>query len=270
MPPVNATWYHTFIASQKRFSMPILLRSRPQIAKMREAGQLVAQAFEVLRPHVRPGVTTRELDRIAEEFIRRRGAVPAYKGYRGFPATICVAPNDVICHGFPSNTPLKEGDIVGIDIGARLDGWHGDACITLPVGTISPEAQRLLAVTEECMWRGIRAAQSGGRLGDIGAAIQGYVEDQGYSIVREYSGHGVGQRLHEDPSVPHFGRAGSGQRLRPGFIFTIEPMVNMGDYATVLDQTDGWTVRTADGSLSAQFEHSLVITDNGPEILTLP
>lgn len=250
--------------------MPMLLRSRPQIAKMRAAGRLVAEAFEVLRPHVRPGVTTRALDQIAEEFIRSRGAVPAYKGYRGFPATICVAPNDVICHGIPSSAVLKEGDIVGIDIGARLDGWHGDACITLPVGEISPEARRLLAVAEESMWRGIQAARSGGRLGDIGAAIQSYVEDQGFSVVREYSGHGVGQRLHEDPSVPHFGRPGTLQRLQPGFIFTIEPMVNVGGYETVLDKSDGWTVRTADGSLSAQFEHSLVITDNGPEILTLP
>ena len=248
--------------------MAVILRSRPQIAAMREAGQLVAQTFEILRQHVCPGVTTRELDRLAEEFIRSHGGTPAYKGYRGFPATICVAPNNVICHGFPDSKPLREGDIVGLDIGVLLNGWYGDSCITVPVGTISPAAQRLLDVAEESMWRGIRAAQVGNRLGDIGDAIQRYVESNGYSIVREWSGHGVGQRLHEEPSVPHYGRAGTGMRLRPGFIFTIEPMVNAGGYETVLDESDGWTVRTADGSLSAQFEHTVVITDDGPQILT--
>jgi methionyl aminopeptidase len=250
--------------------MAILLRSRRQIAKMREAGRLVAQTFEHLRPHVRPGVTMRELDRIAEQFIRKHGATPAYKGYRGFPATICVAPNNVICHGIPDNTPLHEGDIVGVDIGAKLDGWFGDSCVTYPVGAIGPEAARLLQVAEESMWRGIRAARANGRLGDVGAAIQSYAEANSYSVVREWSGHGVGERLHEEPSVPHYGKAGSGMRLRPGFIFTIEPMINAGGYETVLDKRDGWTVRTADGSLSAQFEHTVVITEeDGPEILTL-
>jgi methionyl aminopeptidase len=250
--------------------MPVLLRSRHQIEQMREAGRLVAQTFEILREHIRPGVTTKELDRIAEKYIRSHGAVPAYKGYRGFPATICVAPNNVICHGFPSNTPLREGDIVGIDIGARLNGWFGDSCVTYAVGEIAPEARRLLEVTEEAMWRGIRAAQAGNRLGDIGAAIQTYVESHGCSVVREWAGHGVGERLHEEPSVPHHGRAGTGMKLQPGFIFTVEPMVNAGGYETVLDRRDGWTVRTADGSLSAQFEHTIAITENGPEILTLP
>lgn len=255
--------------------MSIVLRSRSQISAMREAGQLVAQAFEELRPHVRPGVTTHELDRIAEAFIRGHGAIPVYKGYRPtpnytpFPATICVAPNDVICHGIPNDRPLRAGDIVGIDIGLRLNGWHGDACITLPVGVIAPETQRLLEVAEESMWLGIRAAQSGNRLGDIGAAIQSYVERNGFSIVREWTGHGVGERLHEDPSVPHFGRTGTGLRLRPGFIFTIEPMVNVGSPEAVLDPSDHWTVRTGDGSLSAQFEHTVVITDHGPELMTV-
>jgi methionyl aminopeptidase len=250
--------------------MAILLRSRQQIAKMREAGRLVAETFELLRSHVRPGVSTRELDQIAEKYIRSRGAIPVYKGYNGFPAAICVAVNNVICHGFPSKTPLRQGDIVGIDIGARLNGWVGDSCVTYPVGQISPEAARLMQVAEESMWRGIRAAQAGKRLGDVGAAIQTYVEENGCSIVREWTGHGVGEKLHEDPSVPHFGKPGSGILLRPGFIFTVEPMVNAGSYETVLDKKDGWTVRTADGSLSAQFEHTIVITDNGPEILTLP
>ena len=254
--------------------MAILLRSRQQITKMREAGRLVAETFELLRPHIRPGVTTRELDRIAETYIRSRGATPAYKGYRGsivsFPATICVAPNNVICHGIPNDTRLREGDIIGIDIGARLNGWYGDSCVTYPVGEISHDARKLLAVAEEAMWRGIRAAQAGRRLGDVGAAIQSYVESNGCSIVREWTGHGVGQNLHEDPSILHYGKPGTGMLLRPGFIFTIEPMVNAGGYETVLDKKDGWTVRTADGSLSAQFEHSIVITENGPEILTLP
>ncbi len=250
--------------------MAILLRSRQQIAKMREAGRLVAETFELLRSHVRPGVTTRELDQLAEQYIRSRGATPVYKGYNGFPAAICVAVNNVICHGFPSKTPLREGDIVGIDIGARLNGWVGDSCVTYPVGQISPEASKLMQVAEDAMWRGIHAARAGKRLGDVGAAIQTYVEENGCSIVREWTGHGVGEKLHEDPSVPHFGKPGSGILLRPGFIFTVEPMVNAGSYETVLDKNDGWTVRTADGSLSAQFEHSIVITDNGPEILTLP
>ena len=251
--------------------MAVLLRSRRQIAKMREAGRLVAQTYEILRPRIRPGVTTRELDRIAEEFIRKHGAIPAYKGYRGFPATICVALNNVICHGFPSDTPLHEGDIVGIDIGAQLDGWYGDSCVTFPVGQVSPEAERLLKVAEECMWQGIRAAKATGWLGDIGAAIQTYAEANGYSVVREWTGHGVGQKLHEEPSVPHYGRPGTIMRLRPGFIFTIEPMINAGGHEAILDEHDGWTVRTADGSLSAQFEHTVVITeDDGPEIMTLP
>jgi methionyl aminopeptidase len=249
--------------------MAVLLRSRQQIARMRDAGRLVAETFELLRPHIRPGMTTKDLDRMAEKYIRSQGAVPAYKGYNGFPATICVALNNVVCHGFPSNTPLAEGDIVGIDIGARLNGWFGDSCMTYPVGKISEEAQRLLDVAQEAMWRGIRAAQTGARLGDIGAAIQTYVESNGCSVVREWTGHGVGERLHEAPSVPHYGKPGTGMRLQPGFIFTVEPMVNAGGYETVLDRRDGWTVRTADGSLSAQFEHSIAITDDEPEVLTL-
>ncbi len=250
--------------------MSVVLRTRQQIALMRAAGRLVAETFEVLREHVRPGVTTRELDRIAEQFVRKRGAIPAYKGYRGFPATICVAINNVVCHGIPGNERLKEGDIIGIDMGVRLNGWYGDSCITVPVGKISPEAQRLLEVTEEAMWRGIRAARGGARLGDIGAAIQTYVEANGFSVVREWTGHGVGQLLHEEPTVLHYGKPGTGKRLHPGMTFTIEPMVNAGRPEAVLDKTDGWTVRTADGSLSAQFEHTIAITEGEPEVLTLP
>jgi methionyl aminopeptidase len=249
--------------------MAVSLRSRQQIALLREAGRLVAETFELLKSHVQPGITTRELDRMAEKFIRGRGAIPVYKGYNGFPATICVAPNNVICHGFPDKNPLKEGDIVGLDVGVKLNGWVGDACITVPVGEIAPAARRLLEVTEESMWRGIRAAVAGNRLGDVGAAIQTYVESNGFSVVREYTGHGVGQALHDEPrSIPHYGKPGTGMRLQPGLTFTVEPMVNAGGYLTKLDQRDGWTVRTADGSLSAQFEHSIAVTDGEPIILT--
>jgi methionyl aminopeptidase len=188
-----------------------------------------------------------------------------------FPATICVAPNDVICHGIPNDTPLKNGDIIGIDIGAKLNGWYGDSCVTFAVGTLSPEAEKLMKVAEECMWLGIKAAKANGRLGDIGAVIQEHAESHGYSVVRDWNGHGVGQRLHEDPSVSHYGKAGTGVRLRPGMIFTVEPMINAGGYDSVTDRRDKWTVRTVDGSLSAQFEHVIAVTEHGePEILTLP
>jgi methionyl aminopeptidase len=250
-------------------SMAVVLRSRSQIAALREANRLVAQTFDALKPHIKPGVTTRSLDRIAEEFILGKGARPAYKGYRGFPATICVAPNSVICHGFPSDERLREGDIVGLDIGVLRNGWYGDACITVAIGDPTPLARRLLDVAQEAMWCGIRAARPGNRLGDIGAAIQGYVEANGFSIVREYTGHGVGQKLHDEPTVFHYGKPATGLRLQPGMVFTIEPMVNAGRYETVLDKRDGWTVRTADGSLSAQFEHTIAIGEDGPEILSL-
>jgi methionyl aminopeptidase len=180
-----------------------------------------------------------------------------------------VAVNSVICHGIPNAVALKEGDIIGLDIGVIVDGWYGDACITLPVGTISENTQRLLDVTAECLRLGIAAATPGNRLGDIGAAIQRHAEAEGFSVVREYTGHGIGRVLHDDPTVKHIGQAGTGMVLKPGMIFTIEPMINVGSYKTYLDRKDGWTVRTADGSLSAQFEHTIAIRDSGPEILTL-
>lgn len=254
--------------------MAIVLRSRQQIEKMRIAGRLVAETFEYLKPHVKPGIPTKELDRLAEAFVRVRGAIPAYKGYKGsgkvpFPATLCISTNNVICHGIPGGYKLKEGDIVGIDMGVLLDGWYGDACITLPVGEISPVARKLLTVAEEAMWCGIRAAQNHARIGDIGAAIQAHTEANGFSVVREYTGHGVGTRLHDEPTIHHYGKPGTGARLRPGMTFTIEPMINAGRPETALDTFDNWTVRTADGSLSAQFEHTLAITDGAPDILTL-
>lgn len=245
-----------------------LIHPPKAIEAMRKANRLVAQTFAYMTPLVVPGVTTLALDKAAEAFIIKHGALPAYKGYNGFPNTICVAVNSVICHGIPNATPLNDGDIIGLDIGVIVDGWYGDACITLPVGTISEKAQKLLDVTHECLVRGIAAAQPGNRIGDIGAAIQSHAEANGYSVVREYTGHGIHRVLHDEPTVYHAAKAGTGPIIKPGMIFTIEPMINIGGYRTVLDRTDGWTVRTADRSLSAQFEHTIAIRDKGPEILS--
>jgi methionyl aminopeptidase len=259
--------------------MAILLKSPDQIAKLREAGRLVAETYEELRPHVQPGVSTGELDRIAEQFIRAHGAMPIYKGYgaltnRGklirpaFPATICVAINDVICHGIPSNHQLlQEGDIIGIDIGVIYRGWVGDSCVTFAVGQPDAKTEKLLHATQHSLELGITTAQPGAHIGDIGAVIQTYAEGEGYGVVREYGGHGVGRSLHEDPFVAHIGKIGAGPEIRPGMVFTIEPMLNEGAAETQLTE-DGWTVSTADGARSAQFEHTIAITDNGPEILT--
>jgi methionyl aminopeptidase len=255
--------------------MPIILKSPDEIAQMREAGRIVAQTYEHLEPYVRAGAGTLELDRRAEEFIRGKGARPMYKGYeppgrRPFPATICVAINDVIVHGIPKRKQyLREGDIIGIDIGVVYNGWVGDSCRTYAVGSIDEETQRLVDVTARCLEIGIGEAHIGNRIGDIGAAIQENAEDQGFSVVREYCGHGVGHALWEEPNVPHHGRPGTGFKLRPGMVFTIEPMINAGAPDTRL-LSDGWTVSTADGSLSAQFEHTVAITEKETEILTLP
>jgi methionyl aminopeptidase len=260
--------------------MPVTLKSRQQIARLREAGRLVAETFAMLHEHVVPGATTAELDRIAEAFIRRRGALPIYKGYgemrgRGgrvvrpaFPATLCTSVNDVICHGIPNSKRLREGDVVGIDVGVLLDGWVGDSCYTYAVGNVDAQTQRLLDIARRCLDLGIAEAHPGKHLGDIGAAIQEHAETHGFSVVREYTGHGVGRKLHDEPTVLHYGTRGTGMRLKPGMVFTIEPMINAGAPDTQL-MDDQWTVRTADGSLSAQFEHTIAITEDGPEILTL-
>jgi methionyl aminopeptidase len=262
--------------------MAVMLKSRKEIALLREAGRIVAETYEVLRPHVVPGVTTAELDQIAEDYIRSKGAIPVYKGYGArsarpnqpavppFPATICVAVNDVICHGIPSPEEyLAEGDIIGIDIGVRYNGWVGDACVTFPVGRIDAESQRLLDVAKRCTELGIEQARSGKRLGDIGAAIQTHAEAHGYSSVRELVGHGVGRSVHEhEPQVLHYGRPGTGLRIQPGMVFTVEPMINAGK-PNIRAMEDMWTIRTADGSRSAQFEHTIAITDSEPELLTL-
>ena len=262
--------------------MAVMLKSKQEIAQLREAGRVVAQTYDVLRPYVKPGVTTAELDKIAEDFIRGKGAKPIYKGYgarpaRGnmpaippFPATICVAVNDVICHGIPSpKQHLKEGDIIGVDIGVLYNGWVGDACVTYPVGQLDSETQRLMDVAKRCLELGIEQARNGNRLGDVGAAIQTYAEANGFSTVRDFVGHGVGRSLHEDPQVPHYGRPNTGLKLQRGMVFTIEPMINEGTYQAKM-LPDRWTVCTADGKRSAQFEHSLAITDGAPELLTLP
>jgi methionyl aminopeptidase len=261
--------------------MAVTLKTRQEIALLRDAGRIVAETYEALRPHVVPGVTTAELDRIAEEFIRKAGALPMYKGYgamvdrRGrtvrppFPATICVAVNDVICHGIPSKKQvLNEGDIIGIDIGARYKGWIGDSCRTFAVGKIDKESQRLVDTAMMCLELGIEQARAGNHLGDIGAAIQKYAEAQGFSTVRELTGHGVGRQLWEEPTVFHWGKPGAGLKIQPGMVFTIEPMINAGKPA-IRTLDDQWTVVTADGSRSAQFEHSMAITDDGVELLTV-
>lgn len=261
--------------------MAVILKSRQEIGHLRESGRLVAQTFEVLRPYVVPGVSTAELDRIAEDFLLSKGGKPIYKGYgarpaRGgqpgvppFPATICASVNDVICHGIPGPQKLREGDIIGVDIGVLYKGWVGDSCVTYAVGKLNEQAQRLMEVTYKCMELGIEQARVQHRLGDIGAAIQTYAESQGFSVVRELVGHGVGRSLHEDPQVLHYGKANTGERLRPGMVFTVEPMINAG-LPDIVTRADRWTICTRDGSLSAQFEHTLAITDGAPEILTLP
>jgi methionyl aminopeptidase len=262
--------------------MPVIYKSRQDIVGLRQAGRIVAQTYEALRPHVKPGVSTAELDHIAEEFILSKGALPLYKGHGAlratrdhpgrppFPATICTAVNAVICHGIPSSRELlQEGDIVGVDIGLRFKGWCGDACETMAVGTIDTQSQRLVDTARRCLELGIEQARSGNRLGDIGAAIQSYAEAQGYSVVRELTGHGLGRDLWEEPYVLHHGKRGTGMPIVPGMVFTIEPMINIGK-PEITVMPDHWTIRTADGSRSAQFEHSLAITEDGVEILTVP
>ena len=254
--------------------MAIILKRSLDIEAMRAAGRLVAETFELLRQAIAPGIRLRDLDSLAAENLKRYGAQPLYLDYRGrppthppFPGVICASVNQEVCHGLPDERILREGDIVGIDIGLKYKGYCGDACVTYGVGKIRPAAQHLLEVTEACLYRGIEAAISGRHLSDIGVAIQHYAESKGYSVVREWGGHGIGRTLHEDPSVPHTGPAGKGNILRPGMTFTIEPMINAGGPEWVL-MPDGWSVETKDGALSAQFEHTIVITEHGPEILS--
>jgi methionyl aminopeptidase len=253
-----------------------VLKSKEEIESMRQAGKIIARTLDEIRRHTRPGVTTGELNDLAEEALKRHNATPVFKGYPNpqeggphFPATITACVNEELVHGIPSyDRVLRDGDIFSVDCGAFYKGWVGDAAITIPVGVISDEAQRLLTVTKQSLYEGIAQARLGNRSEDISAAIQEYVERHGYSVVREYTGHGVGRNMHEDPQVPNFGQRGRGMRLKKGLVIALEPMVIMGDWRTKL-LDDGWTVVTADGTLSAHFEHSFAITDGDPDILTL-
>lgn len=248
--------------------MSVILKSKEEIEAMREAGRLSAKVLREVGARVRPGVSTLELDQYAEMLIRLEGGIPAFKGYGGFPGTICASVNEQIVHGIPSaSVILQEGDIISIDTGAIVDGWVGDNAWTFAVGEISPEKRRLLKVTEECMWAALSAARVGNHLGDIGHACESIARAEGYGVVREYVGHGVGHNMHEDPNVPNFGRPHSGMKLKEGMVLAIEPMINMGTEKT-LSLSDGWTVVTRDGKPSAHFEKMVAITADGPEIIT--
>ncbi|NHM28536.1 type I methionyl aminopeptidase [Desulfofundulus sp. TPOSR] len=245
----------------------IMIKSQRELRYMRDAGRVVAGVLGELSRAIKPGVTTAELDRLAEDFILARGARPAFKGLYGFPASICTSVNEQVVHGIPGLRKLESGDIISIDVGAEINGYFGDGAATFPVGEISPEAKKLLAVTEEALYEGIRFARQGNRLSDISHAVQSYVEKHGFSVVREYVGHGIGRSMHEEPQVPNFGKPGRGPRLKAGMTLAIEPMVNAGTHE-VRTLGDNWTVVTGDSKLSAHFEHTVAITDGEPEILT--
>lgn len=248
----------------------VLTSKKPEdFAKMEVAGRCVAAVHEAVRAVIRPGVTTAQLDVIAAEVTRKHGCRPSFLGYHGFPGTICTSPNSAIVHGIPGDYTLEEGDLISIDAGAIYEGWHGDAAFTLGVGGVSKDVQRLLDVTEEALWNGLRQARVGKRLGDVGDAIHSTAEPYGYGVVREYVGHGIGRQMHEAPNVPNYGKRGKGLKLKTGMALAIEPMFNLGTADTaVLD--DDWTVVTADGALSAHFEHTVLITEDGPKVSTLP
>lgn len=246
----------------------IILKSKEELTVMRKAGEIVARAHELVRNTIRPGVTTGYIDRVVEDFLLSVNAVPAFKGYHGYPATVCASVNEVVVHGIPDkNQVLEEGAIIGVDIGAFVDGFCGDSAWTYPVGIIDDQAKQLLTVTENALFQGIEQAGVGNRLSDISHAIQTYVEGYGFSIVRDFVGHGIGQNMHEEPQIPNYGPPGRGPRLKTGMTLALEPMVNAGNYHVEVLQ-DNWTVVTKDRSLSAHFEHTIAITDNGPLILT--
>lgn len=246
----------------------IIIKNNKEIDLMREAGKLVAETLLLVEEKVRPGITTAEIDRIAEEFITKHGAKPSFKGLYGFPASLCISVNEQVVHGIPGGYVLKDGDIISIDCGAYINGFHGDAARTLAVGNVSEEAKKLIKVTEESFFKGIEYAKIGNRLTDISHEIQCYVEASGFSVVRDFVGHGIGRVVHEDPEVPNFGKSGKGPKLVKGMTLAIEPMVNIGNYR-VKTLSNDWTVVTSDGSLSAHYENTIVILPDGPEILTL-
>ncbi|MBO2945581.1 type I methionyl aminopeptidase [Paenibacillus sp. F411] len=245
----------------------IIIKTEDEIAKMKKAGELLAECHRQIGAMIKPGVTTAEIDRFVEKFLQQNGAHPEQKGYHGYPYATCASVNDVICHGFPKEEPLHDGDIVTIDMVVRLDGWLADSAWSYPVGTISQEAAHLLEVTRKSLYLGIEQAVVGNRIGDISHAIQQYAEGENLSVVRHFVGHAIGQQMHEEPQVPHYGPPHRGPRLKEGMVITIEPMLNIGTFNVKIDE-DGWTARTADGKLSAQYEHTIAITKNGPVILT--
>ena len=247
----------------------IILKSPHEIECIRKASQLTADTLTMLADMVKPGVTTLELDTIAEEYIRSHGGIPSCKGYYGFPATICASINDEVVHGIPSaKRKLKNGDVLSIDLVSAVDGYHGDSAVTVPIGHVKPDVMKLLKVTEESLFKGIEQAVVGNRIGDISNAVQTYAEKYGYGVVRDFVGHGLGREMHEDPQIPNFGMAGQGPLLKPGMVLCIEPMINMGTYK-VRVLGDDWTAVTLDGKQAAHFEHTVVVTENGPEILTM-
>ncbi|MCP1136390.1 type I methionyl aminopeptidase [Paenibacillus polysaccharolyticus] len=245
----------------------IMIKTKEQIEQMRRAGEILAACHREIAKLIRPGITTQEIDQFAEAFMKKNGAIPEQKGYNGYPYATCASVNDVICHGFPGKYALKDGDIVTIDMVVNLDGWLADSAWSYAVGNVSPEAQHLLDVTKNSLYKGIELAIVGNRIGDISHAIQTYAEGEGLSVVREFIGHGIGEKMHEEPQVPHYGPPHRGPRLKEGMVITIEPMLNIGTFRSKLD-SDGWTARTLDGSLSAQYEHTIAITADGPVILT--
>jgi methionyl aminopeptidase len=248
-------------------SVMIIAKSKKEIDKMRGAGQLVGQVLQELRGMAQPGITTLEVDRAAERMIRDAGALPTFKGYHGFPYSICASVNEQVVHGFPSNYELQPGDIFSIDVGVTLEGFVGDTATTVPVGDVSEACLNLIQVTEECLARAIVQCRVDNHLGDIGWAVQEHAEGHGYSVVREYVGHGIGRRMHEDPQIPNYGKPGKGPKIRSGYVFAVEPMINLGSHQTKV-LSDGWTVVTLDGQFSAHTEHTIAITENGPEVLT--
>ena len=248
----------------------IILKSSNEIQKIRDAGKIVAEALQLAGEIIKPGMTTLELNNAIEKIITKHNARPSFKNYNGFPAASCISPNCVVVHGIPSKKViLSEGDIVSVDVGAFYNGYHADAARTYPVGNISSQAARLIDVTKECFFKGAAAAMPGSRVGDIGFAVQSYAEENGYGVVRELVGHGVGKNLHEEPDIPNFGNKGRGVRLSKGMVVAIEPMINAGTEKVLFSEEDGWTVTTLDKSLSAHYENTIAITDNGPQILTM-
>jgi len=247
----------------------ITIKNETQIEKMRKAGELLHSVLEALRAEIEPGVTTLHLDQMAEKLIRQAGAIPSFKGFEGFPYSICASVDDQVVHGFSNKKKLRQGQLLSVDCGLILDGWQSDSAFSVLVGGGSPEAQKLIDVTEECFWIGANMAREGNRMGDLSHAIQMHAEKHGYGVIRDLCGHGIGQEMHEDPSVPNFGRPGRGVKLQKGMTIAIEPMIAMGTWRVCLDD-DGWTVHTQDGKLCSHYEHTVLITDGEPEILSYP